>query len=288
MKNEILTRNVRKYLQSNPDQTPEKLSELFLVSVEEIQEIIQYISHTKTTIIESEASEKSVLSLKKQHNKNFLEDLALDKLTYEEALDAHAKNATIDKLKLFQLQLAKSEMLRVTRLLDTYSMVQDRYLAKLEEDSSYMDITELAEHSKAIFGFMQQSLSIIDKFTKDETLRLLILDQGIDKESENIRTAYTGEEIIADKFVRREVRASATRILNSLTAITNPDILDGEIIEENPTPTATKVKEVNEEKVSPKEVSPIKSSMSKEEFEKQLAQMPDDEPISSLFKKGEN
>ena len=277
--NKILLRNVRKYTNVNKEAGVQELSQLFLVSEKEIEEVLAHIKQTSIEVQETAASDYTVTKLKKESNKNFLKDLALDRVTYEEAVEAHAKNATIDKLKLFQLQLAKSEMLRVTRLLDTFSILQDKYIEEVENNAHIMDLTELVEQNQVIFKFMQQSLSIIDKFTKDETLQLLILDHSIDKESENIRTVYTGEEIIADKFARREVRKSAARIINSLTAITQPEeVLEGEIVVEE-TPKQA-IKEVSKE-------NPYKTaSMTSDQFAKQLEQLPDDAPIGNLFNGG--
>lgn len=158
---------------------------------------------------------------KDEINSEFLARIALDKVTYEDALQAHAQSRTIDKMKLFQLQQAKSELLRVIRMMDTFNLLQDKYREQIALNIDMFEIDELVQHNKVAYDFIQQSMRIVDKFTNDDTLKILIMDSTVEQESDNIRDIVTGEDTLMSKANRVEIRKSAERLVAGLANIEN-------------------------------------------------------------------
>ena len=218
-------------------------------------------------------SEKAI-DKKDEINSQFLAQIALDQVTYEDALQAHAQSHTIDKMKLFQLQQAKGELLRVVRMLDTFNLLQDKYREQIANNIDMFDLEELIQHNRISYEFIQQSMKIVDKFTNDDTLKVLIMDSGVQEESKHIKDIVTGEDTLMNQTARKEVRKSAERLIASFSSIA-----DGV----NNTETPTAPQNVKEAEI----ITPTKVDNKKETL-KDISNLADDVPLFEQFKNKED
>lgn len=299
-----LLNNINSYLKLKPENeaTIDELCNFFKVKPETIERImhltegrvISYLDEAIEKSIEQEQennqveviveeseeeeSEEQEVIEKEQRNRNFLQELALDKISYEDAVQAHVENRTIDKLKLFQIQVAKNELTRMVKMIDLFNTMQEEYMNRVQVSYQDMGTDEIIYHNKLINQFLEQSMKIVDKFTQDENLQIIMMDNGIDEVAQNLREASTAEDVLLDKSKRKQVRKSAQRLINWLSDVTSEEKQDdgtntakeAEIVAE-PTTESDNVKETQDTK--------------EEVTETPQLNMDDDTPVFEMFKK---
>lgn len=299
-----LLNNINSYLKLKPENeaTIDELCNFFKVKPETIERImhltegrvISYLDeaieksieheqeNTQVEVIveesEEEESEEQEVIEKEQRNRNFLQELALDKISYEDAVQAHVENRTIDKLKLFQIQVAKNELTRMVKMIDLFNTMQEEYMNRVQVSYQDMGTDELIYHNKLINQFLEQSMKIVDKFTQDENLQIIMMDNGIDEVAQNLREASTAEDVLLDKSKRKQVRKSAQRLINWLSDVTSEEKQDDGT---NTAKEAEIVSETTTESDSVKETQDTKEEVTKTP---QL-NMDDDTPVFEMFKK---
>lgn len=200
-----------------------------------------------------------LLSEKQTINKDFMSKLALDELSYEDALKAHTEASTIDKMKIFQLQYSKSMLVRIIKMFETFELLQEKYSEQVAENVDNMDIDEVIQHNKVSFEFMKQSMAIIDKFTTDESFKVLVMNSaqtGNSELSQATAVFETREEVekrLHEQSERESVKKSAQTILenvkNMLAEAENPNSIQ--------TAEPVKKEEVDEEIILEDEDVPL-------------------------------
>lgn len=154
-----------------------------------------------------------IVSEKNKLNSNYLAKIATDQVTPNEASDIFNTTDTASKFKMFMIQLARTEMGRVVRFMDTLTVIQDRYMeqALINDNLGLSDIEPILG---TINDQLNRSLAIVDKFANDPELQSALSDS---QEVNTLREARDSEEsILSDKKSRDKVREAATKLIDQL------------------------------------------------------------------------
>lgn len=177
---------------------------------------------------------KLALQLQSEHEQKTLVDLATSENSAQIVEDLMSKDIPT-QLRAFSIVQAKSELVRVIQLTQALNDLEDTYIERALNDKNGMDMKSLEKVLDTIVKSLNRSMTLIDKITNDNNLKLII-----DQSTKVLNVNSTNSTVLLTDQNSREKLRNLTQQLFSILSV-NPNqvvnaapvsIIDAEVIDD--------------------------------------------------------
>lgn len=123
----------------------------------------------------------------------------------------------VDNMKAFLVVLARNELTRVVRLIDSMNKLEDRLMSIVEDDSQNMDPGQIAYIMRTLQSSLDKAMGLINKVTEDNQLNQFILNTTINNTTNNVEVTDSKVAILLqDEASRDKIRTLASGLVQGL------------------------------------------------------------------------
>ncbi|WJZ23448.1 hypothetical protein LIS04_20 [Listeria phage LIS04] len=123
----------------------------------------------------------------------------------------------VDNMKGFLVVLARNELTRVVRLIDSMNKLDDRLMQIVNDDSKDMDPGQIAYIMRTLQASLDKAMALINKVTEDGQLNQYVINATINNTQNNVELNDSKVALLLqDESSRDKIRTLASGLLQGL------------------------------------------------------------------------
>lgn len=123
----------------------------------------------------------------------------------------------VDNMKAFLVVLARNELTRVVRLIDSMNKLEDRLMQIVDDDSKDMDAGQIAYIMRTLQSSLDKAMGLINKVTEDNQLNQFIINTTINNTENNVEVKDSKVALLLqDEASRDKIRTLASGLAQGL------------------------------------------------------------------------
>ncbi|AMM45084.1 hypothetical protein SP15_276 [Bacillus phage SP-15] len=123
----------------------------------------------------------------------------------------------VDNMKAFLVVLARNELTRVVRLIDSMNKLEERLMQIVADDSKDMDAGQIAYIMRTLQSSLDKAMGLINKVTEDNQLNQFIINATIHNTQNNVEVNDSKVALLLkDESSRDKIRTLANGLVQGL------------------------------------------------------------------------
>lgn len=123
----------------------------------------------------------------------------------------------VDNMKAFLVVLARNELTRVVRLIDSMNKLDDRLMQIVTDDSKDMDAGQIAYIMRTLQASLDKAMTLINKVTEDSQLNQYVINATINNTQNNVELNDSKVALLLkDESSRDKIRTLASGLIEGM------------------------------------------------------------------------